>query len=266
MDERRQSRGRLNKLSAFWGGWRNSIRDSLRSYWGNPWRCESSSAHSSSPCYFRARLRRNVEYRQITILVIYAGVAQLVERNLAKVNVAGSNPVSRSKILNQKKNFERRNIMQIMEFLSKKAILTDIKSGKKEDVVKELVDALVEAGEIEKRHRNKLFEALMARESLGSTAIGQGIAIPHAKSDCVDKLVAAFGISKKGVDFDSLDGELAYIFFLLVAPQDSAGPHLKALARISRLLKDKYFRDTLRSCADEKAVVKIISEEDEKKI
>ena len=156
--------------------------------------------------------------------------------------------------------------MQVMDFLSKKAILTDIKSSKKEDVIKEMVDALISSGDIEKRCRNKLMESLMAREALGSTAIGQGIAIPHAKSDCVEKLVAAFGLSKKGVDFDSLDGELAYIFFLLVAPQDSAGPHLKALARISRLLKDKYFRDTLRACEDDKAVIKIISQEDEKKI
>jgi fructose-specific phosphotransferase system IIA component len=156
--------------------------------------------------------------------------------------------------------------MQILDFLSKKAIVIDLKSSKKEDVIKEMVDALISSGDIEKRHRNKLIEALMARESLGSTAIGQGIAIPHAKSDCVDKLVAAFALSKKGVDFDSLDGELAYIFFLLVAPQDSAGPHLKALARISRLLKDKYFRDTLRGCSDEKSVVKAISIEDEKKV
>ena len=156
--------------------------------------------------------------------------------------------------------------MQIMEFLSKKAILTDIKSTKKEEVIKELVDALVAAGEIEKRCRNKLIDALMTRESLGSTAIGQGIAIPHAKSDCVDKLIAAFGLSRKGVDFDSLDGEPAYIFFLLVAPQDSAGPHLKALARISRLLKDKYFRDSLRACTDDKSILKIIAGEDEKKL
>jgi fructose-specific phosphotransferase system IIA component len=155
--------------------------------------------------------------------------------------------------------------MQIIDFLSKKAIVTDLKSTKKEDVIRELVDALINAQEIEKRHRNKLIDALMARESLGSTAIGQGIAIPHAKCDCVSKLVAAFGLSKKGVDFDSLDGESAYIFFLLVAPQDSAGPHLKALARISRLLKDKYFRDTLRACVDDKSAIKIISQEDEKK-
>lgn len=156
--------------------------------------------------------------------------------------------------------------MKVMEFLSKKAILTDIKSTKKEDVLKELVDVLINAGDIEKRHRNKLIEALMARESLGSTAIGQGIAIPHAKLDCVKNLIAAFGLSKKGVDFDSLDGEPAYIFFLLVAPQDSAGPHLKALARISRLLKDKFFRDSLRACSDDKSIIKVIAQEDDKKV
>ncbi|MBM3246889.1 MAG: PTS sugar transporter subunit IIA, partial [Candidatus Omnitrophica bacterium] len=82
----------------------------------------------------------------------------------------------------------------------------------------------------------------------------------------VSKLIAAFGLSKKSVEFDSLDGEPAYIFFLLVAPQDSAGPHLKALARISRLLKDKYFRDNLRACTDDKSIIKIISQEDEKKV
>lgn len=156
--------------------------------------------------------------------------------------------------------------MQITDFLSKKAIITDIKSLKKIDVVKEMVEALINAGDMEKRNRNKIIDALMAREALGSTAIGQGIAIPHAKADCVEKLVAAFALSKKGVDFDSLDGELIHIFFLLLAPQDSAGPHLKALARISRLLKDRYFRDSLRACADEKAIIKAIAEEDEKKI
>ena len=156
--------------------------------------------------------------------------------------------------------------MKIAEFLSAKAITTDLKSNKKEDVIKELVDVLIEAGEVEKDKRAELIEALMARESLGSTAIGQGVAIPHAKSEYVKELIAAFGISKKGVDFDSLDGEMVYIFFLLLAPQDSAGPHLKALARISRLLKDKYFRDNLRAASDGNVVIKTISQEDEKKI
>ena len=199
----------------------------------------------------------------------------MVERNLAKVDVTGSNPVSRLEYFVgipsaaweiYRLYHEKEKDMKIMDFLSKKAIIPDIKSTKKEEVIKELVDALINVGDIEKRYRNKLIDALMSRESLGSTAIGQGVAIPHAKSDCVSKLIAAFGISRKGVDFDSLDGESAYIFFLLLAPQDSAGPHLKALARISRLLKDKYFRDTLRNAADEKAIIKIISEEDEKKV
>lgn len=156
--------------------------------------------------------------------------------------------------------------MKIMDFLSKKAITADLKSAKKEDVLKELVDVLLESEGIEKKCRNKLVEQLMAREALGSTAIGQGVGIPHTKSECVNKLVASFGLSQKGVDFDSLDGENVYIFFLLIAPIDSAGPHLKALARISRLLKDKYFRDSLKECKDEKSILRIISQEDEKKI
>lgn len=154
--------------------------------------------------------------------------------------------------------------MKIMDFLSKKSIVADLKATKKEDVIKELVDLLINAGELDKGCRNKVLDALMERESLGSTAIGQGIAIPHAKSDCVSKLVGAFALSKKGVDFDSLDGEPVYIFFLLLAAQDSAGPHLKALARISRLFKDKYFRENLRNCDDEKQVIKVISQEDDK--
>lgn len=156
--------------------------------------------------------------------------------------------------------------MKIMDFLCKKAIITDLKSAKKEDVMNELVNALIDAGEIEKHHRSKIITALMERERLGSTAIGQGVGIPHAKCDCVGKLVGAFGLSRKGVDFDSLDGESVYIFFLLLAPVDSAGPHLKALARISRLLKDKYFRDSLRQSPDDKTVIKIITQEDERKI
>ncbi|MDO8747718.1 MAG: PTS sugar transporter subunit IIA [Candidatus Omnitrophota bacterium] len=156
--------------------------------------------------------------------------------------------------------------MKIADFLSKKAITADLKAVKKEDVLKELVELLAASEDIEKKNRNKLVEQLMAREALGSTAIGQGVGIPHAKSECVNKLVAGFGISQKGVDFDSLDGEKVYIFFLLIAPIDSAGPHLKALARISRLLKDKYFRDSLKECKDEKSILKIILQEDDKKI
>lgn len=156
--------------------------------------------------------------------------------------------------------------MKIVEFLSKKAITANLKSTTKDDTIKELVDLLIGAGDIDKKDRAKIIEALMAREALGSTAIGHNVGIPHAKLDCVKHLVAAFGLSQKGVDFDSLDGEPVYIFFLLLAPQDSAGPHLKALARISRLTKDKFFRDSLHQAQDEKTILKIISQEDDKRI
>ena len=152
--------------------------------------------------------------------------------------------------------------MKISEFLCSKAISADLKGTNKEEIIDELVALLVNSGVIEKKNRSKLVEILLQREALGSTAIGQGIAIPHGKSDTISKLTAGLGVSKKGVDFDSLDGEPAYIFFLLLAPIDSAGPHLKALARISRLLKDKYFRENLKNSKDEKSILKLISQED----
>ena len=154
--------------------------------------------------------------------------------------------------------------MKISEFLCAKAIMIDLKGTNKNEIIEELVDALVDAKAVEKKHKTKLIEVLLTREALGSTAIGQGVAIPHGKCDFVNKLVAGLGISKKGVGFDSLDGEPAYIFFLLIAPIDSAGPHLKALAKISRLLKDKYFRENLKVAKDEKSIIKLIAQEDER--
>ena len=156
--------------------------------------------------------------------------------------------------------------MNIMGFLDERAISADLKAQQsKEDVIRELVELLVNAGSIKAKDVSKLVQILMKRESLGSTGIGQGVAIPNGKSDCVTKLIAAFGVSRAGVNFDSLDGEPVSLFFLLVAPEDSAGPHLKALARISRLLKDKHFRNSLRAARDEKTLVKIVREEDERR-
>lgn len=152
--------------------------------------------------------------------------------------------------------------MKITDFLIPKAVSCALQSESKENIISELVELLIKAGEIDRRHKKKVVEVLMAREALGSTAIGQGIAIPHGKCDCVKRLIGCLGISKKGINFDSLDGEPAYIFFLLIAPVDSAGPHLKALARISRLLKDKFLRDSLRAVSDEKVIFKIIQQED----
>ena len=154
--------------------------------------------------------------------------------------------------------------MKIMDFLNKKAVTANLKTTDKEGVIKELVDLLVKADGIAGK-KDEIVKILMAREALGSTGIGQGIGIPHGKTANVKSLIAAFGLSKKGIDFESLDGEPAHIFFLLLAPEESAGPHLKALARISRLLKDKYVRDMLRQAETERDIIKIITDEDLKK-
>ena len=151
--------------------------------------------------------------------------------------------------------------MKIVDFLSQEAISVELEAQTKEESIKELVQLLHKAKKI--KDVNHIVKILMEREELGSTGIGQGIAIPHGKSDTIRTIVAAFGISKKGIGFDALDGESVNLVFLLVAPHDSAGAHLKALAKISRLLKDKFFRQALREAKDSKEVMRIIKEEDE---
>lgn len=153
--------------------------------------------------------------------------------------------------------------MKIIEFLSEKAISADLQATDKDGVIKELIELISKSAGI--KNKDEIAKVLMAREELGSTGIGLGIGIPHGKCNSVKDLVAAFGVSRNGIDFDALDGEPVHIFFCLVAPEDSAGPHLKALARISRLLKDKYFRDFLKGLDDPKKIFKAIKEEDAKK-
>lgn len=153
--------------------------------------------------------------------------------------------------------------MKIMDFLDKRAIKLNMEAVEKEDSLKELVDVLAETQDI--GDKKSILKSLVERESLGSTGIGQGIAIPHGKTDRVSELVAVLGISQKGVNFEALDGEPVYIFFLLVAPKDTAGPHLKALAQISRLLRDTYFCELLRRCKTPDEVYDLIQREEEKK-
>ena len=152
--------------------------------------------------------------------------------------------------------------MRISDFLSKEAISVDLQATDKKGIIAELVDLLISAKKIDERDRAKLIHSLLERESLGSTGVGHGIGIPHGKLEGVRELMAAFGISQRGIDFQSLDGDPVYLFFLLVAPQDSAGPHLKALARISRLLKDKFFRNHLRKASSPEEVLETIHKED----
>lgn len=153
--------------------------------------------------------------------------------------------------------------MKITEFLSKNAIKVGVESTEKEAALKELVDVLATVTDI--GDKKSILRALIERENLGSTGIGQGIAIPHGKTDKVKGLVSVLGISRKGVNFESLDGEPVYIFFLLVAPKDTAGPHLKALAQISRLLRDSYFCELLKRCKTSDEVYELIRREEDKK-
>lgn len=161
-------------------------------------------------------------------------------------------------LANQEEKWEK---LRILDFLKPTAITVELTGTTKKAVLEELVALLAKNGQV-KDPKNTV-DVLMEREKLGSTGIGQGIAIPHAKTDQASEVVAAFGLSRRGVQFESLDGDPVYIFFLLVAPPDAAGLHLKALARISRLLKDKFFRQSLRDVKDANEIVRIIREQDQ---
>jgi PTS system nitrogen regulatory IIA component len=150
--------------------------------------------------------------------------------------------------------------MRLMDFLVPDAIEPDIKSSTKTDAIRELVALLRKSGAI--AEEDSVAKVVLEREELGTTGIGEGIAIPHGKSDAVDKLVAAFGKSEKGIDFESIDNQPVNLLFLLVAPSESAGPHLTALARISRLLKNRDFRETLMKAKDKLEILEICEAEE----
>jgi PTS system nitrogen regulatory IIA component len=145
--------------------------------------------------------------------------------------------------------------MRLMDFLVPDAIEPNMKSVTKTDAIRELVALLKRAGAI--AAEDTVARVVLEREELGTTGIGEGIAVPHGKTGAVDKLVAAFGRSEKGIDFDSIDDQPVHLLFLLVAPADSAGPHLMALARISRLLKNRDFRKELMDAADKSEILKL---------
>ena len=152
--------------------------------------------------------------------------------------------------------------MTLLDILSADSTLVDLKGETKEDIIAELVDTLAVGDAIS--DRDKVLQAVLEREKIMSTGIGDGIAIPHGKSDAVEKLVAALGTQRRGVDFEALDGEPAYVFFLLVSPANVSGPHIKALARISRLLKGEDFRKELISASDREAAIHILEEEEKR--
>jgi len=150
--------------------------------------------------------------------------------------------------------------MKILDVLLKEAILSDLKATDKKGVLEELVTPVARIADI---NHDYLVKVLMERERLGSTGIGEGIGIPHGKVKGLESLVLGFGLSKKGVDFDSMDGQPAHIFFLLLTPENSTGLHLKLLARISRILKNDPFKQRLLHATNRDEIYSIIEEEEE---
>jgi PTS system nitrogen regulatory IIA component len=150
--------------------------------------------------------------------------------------------------------------MRISEFLPADAVNIDLKSSDKKDVLLELLQPLQKAGRL--ADARKMVGVLLEREELGSTGIGGHIAIPHGKSAQVRELTASLGISRAGVAFDALDGEPVQLFIALVAPEGSAGLHLKALARISSLLKDKDFKAALLAAPSAEEALRLITAEE----
>lgn len=133
--------------------------------------------------------------------------------------------------------------MPIIDMLNKKHIVGDLHARGKKDVLAELVHPL--AGENGFMNDDAIVNVLLEREKLGSTGIGDGIAIPHGKLAGIEQILVGFGRSRTGVDFNSLDGRPVHLFFLIVAPEASSSQHLKVLAKISRMLKDHAFRKRL---------------------
>ncbi|MDH4204047.1 MAG: PTS sugar transporter subunit IIA [Desulfobacteraceae bacterium] len=150
--------------------------------------------------------------------------------------------------------------MKILDVLPKEAILADLKAVDKKGVLEELV---VPVANISGVNHEDLVKVLMERERLGSTGIGEGIGIPHGKVKDLNSLILGFGLSRKGVDFDSMDGLPAHIFFLLITPENSTGLHLKLLARISRILKNDPFKEKLLRATSRDEIYSIIKEEEE---
>ena len=152
------------------------------------------------------------------------------------------------------------NAMRLIDILDESAIVADLQAGTKKEALESLVEAMANANPA--LREEELLQVLLEREELGSTGIGDGIAIPHGKSQEISEIVSGFGLSKDGIEFDSLDGKPAHLFFLLVAPANSVGTHLKMLARISRMLKNVDFRQKLLEAGSQQDIYQIIAAED----
>lgn len=152
--------------------------------------------------------------------------------------------------------------MKFADFINIESIRANLKASSKEAVIREMVGALVEAGQIRGEDLEGIIKAIMKREELGSTGIGRGVAVPHTKHPSVDHLVGTVAVSGGGVDFNSLDGEKVQLFFLLVSPPDRPGDHLRALENISRQLRDGMFCKFLKQSKTPEEIRQLLEEAD----
>ncbi|HUK65930.1 MAG TPA: PTS sugar transporter subunit IIA [Anaeromyxobacteraceae bacterium] len=151
--------------------------------------------------------------------------------------------------------------MKIVEFLEASAVVDDLVGNSPQAVLGELTRPLAGRHQMDAQ---RLLETLLEREKLGSTGIGEGVAIPHGKVQGLPLIMASFGRSKAGVDFKAIDGKPTHLFFTLFAPENSAGAHLKALARISRIFKSPAFRESILKAKDAPEIYRLIETEDAK--
>jgi PTS system nitrogen regulatory IIA component len=151
--------------------------------------------------------------------------------------------------------------MKISDFLNPELILPELVARTKEEVLRELAVRI--AGNFPKLSEENLLRIFQEREKLGSTGIGDGFAIPHGKSSAIDRMIISFGRSRVGIPFDSLDGKPAHYFFVLIAPENSAGDHLKALAKISRFLKNSLFKESLAKADGQTELHQLIQDQDD---
>ena len=151
--------------------------------------------------------------------------------------------------------------MKFSDIITQDNIIPELKARDKEGVLEELAGAI--CNHAPSVDRLDLVRVLLEREKLGSTGIGEGVAIPHGKINSLSRPMISFGRSRSGLDFDSMDGQPAYLFFLLVAPENSAGLHLKTLAKIAKILKNRAFRKKLMDAETREEIYQAIIEIDE---
>ena len=150
--------------------------------------------------------------------------------------------------------------MQLNQILKIEFINANLSARNKDEALAELINTIIQGG-IKLKH-SSIIEILKQRENLGSTGIGDGVAIPHGKIPELDEIIVAFGRSMEGIPFDSLDGKPVHLFFLLLAPENSSGQHLKILAKISKMLKDVDFRKKLLKAKSQSDLYKIILDQE----